>query len=171
MKRFLRDLSAATASLTVLVLMESFTGITLESLKHRWMHHPEFLAMLPALMDFRGNVALAHSARTATATHLGDEEKALQSSLAVLLVGLMVPPVIGLVVYYAYGGDLSTLVGAAFLTVLSVTAVVTPVTVGIVRVAAMLGFDPDHVAPPLTTALSDVLTVVLLFTIAEVMVG
>ncbi|WP_457614108.1 magnesium transporter [Methanopyrus sp.] len=171
MKRFLRDLSAATASLAVLVLMESFTGITLEALKHRWVHHPEFLAMLPALMDFRGNVALAHSSRTATATHLGDEEKALQSSIAVLLVGFVVPPVIGLVVHYSYGGDLSVLIGTALLTVLSVTAVVTPVTVGIVRTAAMLGLDPDHVAPPLTTALSDILTVAFLFTIAEVMVG
>ncbi len=163
-----RDLLAAFSSLMALVVMESFTGFTLEALKAKWARHPELLAMLPALMDFRGNVALAHSARMTTAEHLGDSRRVMMGSAAALLTSFFVPPIIALVTHWSYGGSLSTLVAVALLTVLSVAAAVTPATIGVVRIAVRWGVDPDRVAPAVTTALSDVLTVVLLFTLAEV---
>ncbi|WP_456467204.1 magnesium transporter [Methanopyrus sp.] len=163
-----RDLLAALSSLAALVAMESFTGFSLEALKSKWARHPELLAMLPALMDFRGNIALAHSSRMTTAEHLGDSDRAVESTVAALLASLLIPPVIALVTRWSYGGDLGTLVAVALLTVVSVAAVVTPTTIGVVRLSLRLGADPDRVAPAVTTALSDVLTVVFLFTLSEV---
>jgi len=167
----IREIVAALSSLAALVALESGTGVALELLKHKWAQHPELLAILPALMDFRGNVALAHSSRATTAQHLGDDRAMVDSTVATMIACLIVPPFIAFAVHEMYGGNLEELAAVAVLTMLAVASVVTPFTVAVVKASVRLGLDPDHVAPALTTSLSDILTVVFTFLIAGVIIS
>lgn len=162
-----------------------FTGFILGSMTRIFVLIPGLIALIPAIIDMRGNICSTMGSRMGSAHHLGLVERGLTSKVTVenlksswalsLFVGAILPFIFWLTsLFLDFTIELKTLIT---LTLVSVSTGITSgfllslSTYSIVMVAIKLKMDPDNISGPLLTTIGDVLTLLVLFFFAYLIGG
>lgn len=168
--------------LLILTLIELGSGLVLGSFQAMLLQYPTLLILVPVVIGTAGNLGSVLAARLSTALHLGTlsfgaDDILLGNALATVALALTVFPVLGIGAWF-----LSILTAEArlpFVTVMliavvsgAVLAVLTAVITVVTTYAAYrLRLDPDDVVIPVVTNICDVLGVLVLFAVAQIIIG
>ena len=160
--------------LVILSLLELGSGFVLESLRESFLSYHSLLVLVPSVIGLAGNMGSVLSSKISTGLHLGTidfsdsvfDEKVVSESLGVVMIALSLSLVMG-VFSYIFG----TLSGnpLPFIKVVSVSVVssfllsifVIFLSVLVVYTAYRRGADPDDVAIPVVTNLSDIVGILV----------
>lgn len=153
------------------------SGFILGSMTHILELIPGLIALVPAIIDMRGNISSAMGSRLGSAFHLGLVERGITSNVALenikgsislsVFIGSILPGLFWLTSLF-----LPFIVTKRVLISLSIISVLTSFTSGlllsliaffIVITAIKFEIDPDNISGPILTTLGDVLTLLVLF--------
>ena len=167
----LKFLKEALPVLTLLGIIEVLTGSVLS--RSGFHGISGLIALIPALISIRGNVAGSFASRLGSMAHLGSFEPMhpLKTSKdGILAAVLLSPGLSAFIVIAAYGFALLFGVSMNFIAVLAVV-VLTSITSSIVLiflsiysvvVSFKMGVDPDNVVTPIIATIGDFTTVFIL---------
>lgn len=146
---------------------------------------PGLIALIPALIDMRGNISSTMGSRMGSAYHLGIVEHGLSSKVTMenlksswalsLFIGAILP-----LLFWATSLFLAFNIGMKVLITLTIISILTGISSGfilslgtyfIVMIAIKLKIDPDNITGPLLTTIGDVLTLLILFFFAYLIGG
>ncbi|WP_456396142.1 magnesium transporter [Thermococcus sp.] len=164
--------------LTILAIIEIFSGSTLESYSHLISQVIIFGVMYPSILDSVGNFASISAATTSTRLNLSGSNALKEPEFRKDLISILIlAPVIGLLTNWIaiyvtrhIGGS------GSFLWIFIITyplLVFFNMLVGILvsYLAYRFSIDPDNVAIPTVTTISDVMGTVYVVLLAKLMVG
>lgn len=146
---------------------------------------PGLIALIPAIIDMRGNICSTMGSRMGSAYHLGVIEEGLTSCVTMenlksswslsFFVGAILP-----LLFWLTSLLLPYSIGMTELLALTIISILTGVTSGfilslgtyfIVMGAIRFKIDPDNITGPLLTTVGDVLTLLILFGFAFMIGG
>lgn len=179
-----RDL--LTQALPILLLTAvggTLAGGVLSTMEAALRAIPALIVVAPALISLRGTINGALGARLGTAVHMGlvggdaGRREVLENVTASLLLSLVTSfaaAAFGYGATVAFGHDAGSF---GVLATVSVAAgftgglLLAGLTVATVLVAHRRGLDPDNVTSPVLATVGDLVTLVLLFVFAGILVG
>ncbi len=146
---------------------------------------PGLIALIPAIIDMRGNICSTMGSRMGSAYHLGIVEHGLTSKVTMenlksswslsVFVGAMLPLLFWATSYaLSFTVTLDTLIALTLISVLTGLSsgfILSLVTYFIVMGAIRLRIDPDNISGPLLTTVGDVITLLVLFFFAYMIGG
>ncbi len=146
---------------------------------------PGLIALIPAIIDMRGNICSTMGARMGSAYHLGIVERGLTSKVTMenlksswalsMFVGAILPLLFWVTSFFL---DFNVSM-KAFIT-LTIISILTGISSGfilslgtylIVMTAIKFKVDPDNISGPMLTTVGDVLTLLVLFFFAYLIGG
>ena len=177
-KEHLRAFKEVSSVLTILGLVEIFSGSTLESYSGIISKVIILSVMYPSILDSVGNFASIAAATTSTRLNLSGTESLKEGNFysdMVVLLGLT--PVIGFLTNFiavhvtrliGYSASLiwTFILGYPFLVLINMG-----IGVLVAYIAYRFSIDPDNVAIPTVTTISDVMGTLFVVFLAKVMVG
>ncbi|MFA4640211.1 magnesium transporter [Pyrococcus kukulkanii] len=152
----------------LLCLVLDFVGGTFLGINYSEIakNFPIILVILPGLMDLRGNVFGTLASRLTTKLNLGIikglKDRELKREVLRAIFSSKIPLIILWMIGVLYTDNLKTAVAALLVVILS--ALVIGIILGysaalITVVPYSRGFDPDRIAAPLITSISDIVTI------------
>ena len=160
--------------LILLSLLELGSGLVLESLRESFFSHPSLLVLVPSVIGMAGNLGSVLSSKISTGLHLGTIDfsenifgkKVVSDSLGVLMMALTLSIVMGIFAHIfgiITGSTLPffKLVSISVVSSFLLAVIVVFLSVMVVYTAYMRGSDPDDVAIPVVTNLSDILGILV----------
>lgn len=161
--------------LTVLTLLELYSGLVLDGFEETLLRYPSLLVLVPVTIGMAGNLGSVLASRLSTAFHLGllsfapTDETLAGNVLATVAMAATLFPAVGLGAWTltALLGTTGLSPGTVVLVALTsgLVLAVLAVAVGLAATFAAyrLGLDPDDVVIPVVTNVCDVLGVLVLF--------
>ncbi len=153
------------------------TGLILGNMTEMFRLIPGLIALIPAIIDMRGNISSTMGSRMGSAYHLGMVKGGITSKVTMenlksswalsFFVGAILP-----VIFWFTSLFLPFKIGFGTLIILSLISVFTGLTSGIllsftvyfiVILAIRMEIDPDNISGPILTTMGDVLTLLILF--------
>jgi len=170
--------------LLLCAIIEILAGNVLEGMKeHLTVTLPGLILAIPPLLDLRGNINGALASRLGTALHIGVIEPKLSMSaelkvnlISSLILSFLASATIGLI-----SVGVGALFGTQSINILGIVAIaifagvvsgiiLAAITVMVSIVAYVRGWDPDNVTAPLMATIGDLLTIVIIFLAAILVV-
>jgi len=167
--------------LVALTLLELGSGVVLDGAEETLLGAPSLLVLVPVTIGTAGNLGSVFAARLSTALHLGTlsfgagDETLAGNAAATLALAVTVFPLVGAGTW-AYTAAIgtarlapATVVAVALASGTALAVLVVAVAVVVTYAAYRLGLDPDDVAIPVVTNVSDVLGVLVLVGAVELL--
>ncbi len=167
------------------VLGGALSGFILGGMVNVLQLVPGLIALIPAIIDMRGNISSTMGSRMGSAYHHGLVEEGLTSKVTMenlksswvlsLFVGAILPLIFWITSFFFHFN-----VGLKSVILLTIISALTGITSGfilslvtysIVMVAIKFEMDPDNISGPLLTTVGDVLTLSVLFFFAYLIGG
>jgi mgtE-like transporter len=177
-KEHLRAFKEVSSVLTILGLVEIFSGSTLESYSGVISKTIILSVMYPSILDSVGNFASIAAATTSTRLNLSGTESLKEGNFYSDMVALLgLTPIIGFLTNFiavhvtrliGYSASLiwTFILGYPLLVLVNMS-----VGVLVAYVAYRFSIDPDNVAIPTVTTISDVMGTLFVVLLAKMMVG
>ncbi len=153
------------------------TGMILGNMVRMFKLIPGLIALIPAIINMRGNISSTMGSRMGSAYHLGMVERGITSKVTMenlksswalsFFIGALLPVLFWLTsLFLPFRIETNTLI------ILSLISISTGFTSGIILsftayftviMAIRMEMDPDNISGPLLTTMGDVLTLMILF--------
>lgn len=162
--------------LLILSLIELYSGSVLKSLQGTLLSDPALLILVPTIISLGGNLGSILAARLSTALHLGlipptasavTEQRTLKDSGTIIALSITCSILIAAGTYSIGSVTGSTLTLRTLTSITTIAGTALAVTVvGIAVTTTILayrwGWNPDDVALPIVTNLSDIAGIIIL---------
>ncbi len=161
------------------------TGSALNLMQDFFTKIPGLLVVIPAVIAMRGNISTAFGSRLGSAYHLGviDKDNILnnelkQNMIASITLSFIMSFFIGILSYF-----ISFIMGVASLPsplviilIVTVAGVISGVilsfmTIGIIYLVFMRGYDPDNITGPALATFGDIITILCILFSASIVGG
>lgn len=172
---FKRTVAEIYPAIIFSLILSSFAGFLLSLLEKRIISHPGILVALPAMMDTIGDVGAIVASSITTRLHIGTIELKFRSILTVFLQlpDYMIPLALLASSYALFGAILSGMIAdfpyllTMYLAVSLIgMMVILPLSLSIATITFKYGLNPDNLSIPILTAITDLLTVIMVYMLA-----